>query len=256
MMATGTPYANPDLAPPQGGGPPQGGDQYVLFSQPIVELLSGRVSHYELLLRVRRADGHIALPGEWIETVREQNRETELDRWVAEQALAMLRPPDVQPGPQLEINISRESAIGPELPTLLNHKLFEKRMSPEALIVEVAQGEMVAPGELRHFRDRAFRLACHFSAVDSEEEAFTKLAALSDQPFDWVKIDGEFVRGLPASTENQAIIKRVVTIAKGFGRRTVALHIEDLGSLELLREAGVDYGQGFFLGKPEEIGIA
>jgi EAL domain-containing protein (putative c-di-GMP-specific phosphodiesterase class I) len=229
------------------------GDNYVLFSQPIVELWSGRVSHFELLLRIRRADGKLSLPGEFTDAVRQSGGGAELDHWVASRALSMLFPPDQQPGPQIEINISRQSAIDPEFPLLLNGVLEKRGVAPDALIVEVAYGDSVEPGEMRHFSDRKFKLAYQFNNVDSEVEAFSKLRSLPELPFDWVKIDGEFVRGLGSNPTNQAIVRRVAGIARGFGRRTVALHIEDADTARFLYEVGVDYGQGYFFGHPEPV---
>jgi len=231
-------------------------DSFVLYSQPIVHLLTNRVSHHELLLRVRRADGQVATPGEFSAAVSEQGLDAQLDRWVAECAVPMLLPESERAGPQLEINISRHSAIGSELSALLNELLAQRGIGPDALIVEVAQGETVDPSEMRHFRNRGFRLACPFSAVDSEEDAFAKLRSLHELPFDWVKIDGAFVRGLATSPADQAMVRRVAGITSGFGRRTVALHVEDEVCADFLRAAGVDYGQGYYFGKPEPINLS
>jgi EAL domain-containing protein (putative c-di-GMP-specific phosphodiesterase class I) len=230
-------------------------DRFVLYSQPIVHLLTNRVSHHELLLRIQRADGTVDTPGAFSDALRAHGLDVQLDRWVAECAVTMLWPETQRAGPQLEINISRHSAIGSELPLLLNELLAERRIGPDALIVEVAQGETVDPGEMRHFRNRGFRLACHFSAVESEEDAFAKLLNLHELPFDWVKIDGEFVSNLAANVSYQALVRRVAGITSGFGRRTVALHVEDELCAEFLRAARVDYGQGYYFGKPQPIGF-
>jgi EAL domain-containing protein (putative c-di-GMP-specific phosphodiesterase class I) len=238
-------------------GPPtpaSGQDRFVLYSQPIVHLMTDRVSHHELLLRIQRADGRVEFPGEFGAGVTAQGQDVQLDRWVAECAVTMLLPETQRAGPQLEINISRHSAVGSELPLLLNELLAERRIGPDALIVEVAHGETVDPGEMRHFRNRGFRLACHFSAVESEEDAFAKLLNLHELPYDWVKIDGEFIRNLANSPSYQTLVRRVAGITSGFGRKTVALHVEDELTAEFLRTARVDYGQGYRFGKPQPIG--
>lgn len=228
-------------------------NRFVLFSQPIIELDSGRVSHHELLLRIEHPDGNFATPATFGAAIREQGIEGQIDRWVAEQALAMMKPEKARPGPQLEINISRHSAIGSELPNFLNEELPRRGIGPDALIVEVEQGESVHPDEMRGFGNRAFQLACHFSGVNSDRAALVKLLELQEMPFDYVKIAGEFVRELAESASDQAIVRRVARIASSYGRRTVALHVQDDAALSILREAGVDYGQGFLLGKPEPI---
>ena len=83
----------------EGNGAPSS-DNYVLFSQPIVELASGRTSHFEVLLRIRRAEGELSLPGEFTDAVRQSGGGAELDTWVASRAISMLFPPEQHPGPR------------------------------------------------------------------------------------------------------------------------------------------------------------
>lgn len=233
--------------------PGAAGDRFVLFSQPIVHLASGLPSHHELLLRIERADGSHLVPESFASTVREQGLEPELDRWVAEQAVAMLQPATARSGPQLEINISRRSAIGPELPAMLNSMLAERGIGPDALIVEVEQGESVEPGEMRHFADRAFRLACDFGAEGPAGAGLDDLQRLAELPFDYVKIVGELVGGLRKNPVDQAMVARAARVARSYGRRTVAMHVEDEETLQILREGGVDYGQGYLFSRPEPL---
>ena len=80
--------------------------------------------------------------------------------------------------------------------------------------------------------------------------SFTYLKAL---PIGYLKIDVEFVRGLVSSAPNQHLVKAIVSLARGFGHRTIAEGVEDQETLELLREYGVDFAQGYFLGRPAPI---
>lgn len=71
--------------------------------------------------------------------------------------------------------------------------------------------------------------------------------------FDLLKIDGEFVRDACRTRTDRLVIEAVVAIARGLGKQTIAEHVGDAATVSLLRELGVDYGQGFFLGAPQPI---
>jgi EAL domain-containing protein (putative c-di-GMP-specific phosphodiesterase class I) len=73
-------------------------------------------------------------------------------------------------------------------------------------------------------------------------------------PISYLKIDIEFVRGLVDSSANQHVVKAIVNLAQGFGCQTVAEGVEDAATLDLLSEFGVDFAQGFFLGRPSPVG--
>jgi len=89
-----------------------------------------------------------------------------------------------------------------------------------------------------------------YSHEISSTEKFNKLRSL---PYDMVKIEGEFIRDLPNSKSDQGIVAKAARLVTGQGRRTVALHVEDAETVKLLKEAGVDYGQGYYLGQPESL---
>jgi EAL domain-containing protein (putative c-di-GMP-specific phosphodiesterase class I) len=69
-------------------------------------------------------------------------------------------------------------------------------------------------------------------------------------PVDYVKIDGSFVRTLVDSPDDQVFVQALAEVARGFGKKTVAEFVEDERALNLLRSFGVDYAQGYFIGKP------
>ncbi len=77
--------------------------------------------------------------------------------------------------------------------------------------------------------------------------------ATEDQRFDYLKIDIEFVLGLTTNPANQHLVKAIVGLAKDFGCQTIAEGVEDAETLALLKEYGVDFAQGFHLGRPAPI---
>jgi EAL domain-containing protein (putative c-di-GMP-specific phosphodiesterase class I) len=76
---------------------------------------------------------------------------------------------------------------------------------------------------------------------------------LKDFPFDFLKIDGEFIRRLSANPIDQLVVKAIVGIAQGMGKKTIAEFVADANSVCLLRDSGVDYAQGYHLGLPQPV---
>ncbi len=92
-------------------------------------------------------------------------------------------------------------------------------------------------------------LGCGF-ALDDFGTGFASFYYLKRLPLTHLKIDGDFVRGLAVSPVDQLVVKAIVEIAHGMNLRTIAEYVEDAPTLELLREFGVDYCQGFEVGQP------
>jgi EAL domain-containing protein (putative c-di-GMP-specific phosphodiesterase class I) len=226
---------------------------FELVRQPIVDLASGQVSHHELLLRMRDDKGELIKPGEFASTIRDLGADEQIDQWVTARAVLMLVPTIPDWGPQLEINLSAKTVLSDGFFEQLTSALHRRKVDPDSLIVEVAQGDAVDPEKMRHFMRRRFRLAHHFSLNDFETHGFEGLNKLRSLPYDMVKIDGEFIRDLPNSKSDQGIVNKVARLVTQQGRRTVALHVEDAETVRLLKEAGVDYGQGYYLGQPESL---
>jgi EAL domain-containing protein (putative c-di-GMP-specific phosphodiesterase class I) len=233
---------------------PDGFDQaFELMRQPIVDTRTDQVSHHELLLRLRAPDGRLMGPGEFAGPLRDMGLEEELDYWVVARAVLMLVPGDEVPHPQLEINLTQATMMNESFSGELTAALARRGVSPNALIVEVEAGGSVDPDDMAHLARLQFRLGHHFSAHDFRLHGFGQISRLRNLPYDFIKIDGEFIRDLPQSPEHQEVVKHLASLASHFNRKTVALHVEDAETMALLKEAGVDYGQGYFLGEPERL---
>ena len=90
-------------------------------------------------------------------------------------------------------------------------------------------------------------------ALDDFGAGFASFYYLKHLRFDYLKIDGEFIRNLGATPTDQLVVKAIVTIAQGLGTRTVAEFVGDDDTVELLRAFGIDYGQGYHLGRPRPL---
>ena len=101
-------------------------------------------------------------------------------------------------------------------------------------------------------REPTTRQGCQL-ALDDFGAGFGSFYYLKNFPFDYLKIDGDFIRGLASSAMDQLVVKAIVGIARGMGKKTVAEFVADEGTVRLLREIGVDCAQGYHIGIPRPV---
>jgi len=226
-------------------------DRFVLQAQPIVDLATGEMGQYELLLRLRDPLGELISPGLFLPVAERSNLIGEIDRWVVARAIDMLgaeRRRDRRV--TVEVNISGGSTGDPELLALIEERLRVNDVDPSQVIFEITETTAVANiPRAQDFARRLAGLGCRF-ALDDFGAAFASFYYLKHLPFDYLKIDGEFVRSCADDRTDRLVIQAVVDIARGLGKKTVAEMVGDQHTMDLLRDMGVDYAQGFHLGRP------
>ncbi len=229
-------------------------ERFTFHLQPIVGLQSGTVRQYELLLRMIDEDGALVAPGAFLSVAERYGLIGELDRWVARQAVRMIAERAKQ-GEQLilEVNLSGRSLGDATLLQAIEHELKETGVDPAALIFEVTETAAVANFHLaREFADKLTALGCRF-ALDDFGAGFGSFYYLKHIPFDYLKIDGEFVTRCTSNRTDQFVIKALVGIAQGLDKQTIAECVEDEDTLRFLRSNGVDFAQGNHLGRPRPL---
>ncbi len=226
-------------------------DELVLHAQPIRDARSGRVSRYELLVRLRDYDGGLIQPGTFLYIAEQIDLVQEIDRWVVSRALeALASNGEAREQPVLEVNLSGLSIGDAALLDLIETAVAEGSVNPDGLVFEITETAAVANLErARSFATRLGELGCRF-ALDDFGAGFGSFYYLKHLPFDFLKIDGEFVRSCLTSRTDQLVIEAVVGIARGLGKQTVAEFVEDGAIADFVRGQGVDYLQGYWIGRP------
>lgn len=220
-------------------------DGFVLYLQPILDLSTRRVAMYEVLLRMRDERG-ITLPGAFLGIAERHGLIHEIDRWVVGSSLDLLeRNPDLK----LSVNISAQSLDDDQLLDLIRTRLEASTFEPEHLVIEVTETSAIVNID----RAQKFAVAMHrfgsAFALDDFGTGFGSFAYLKQIPAEYLKIDGEFVAA-PRSHIDDSVIEVIVSLAKALEKKTIAEYVEDEATLEALVEAGVDYAQGFHIGRP------
>ncbi len=227
-------------------------DRLLLHAQPIEDLVTGATSQYELLVRLQdSASGELLMPGAFLYVAERFDMIQEIDRWVVDQAIGLIATHAAAGRTLLlEVNLSGKSIGDQALAAFVERRLAESGADARSLIFEITETAAIANLEdAQRFADRLRRLGCRF-ALDDFGAGFGSFYYLKHLPFDFIKIDGDFIRGLAASPTDQLVVEAIVTIARGMGKRTIAEFVGDEETSELLADAGVDYAQGYHIGRP------
>ena len=188
------------------------------------------------------------MPGSFLSSAERFGLMPAVDRWVVRQAVRLLAGADQSL--RLEVNISGESMADDELAKALGAELAETGVDPSRLVIEVA--EQVAVSNLdatRRLAQQIHRLGCQF-ALDDFGAGFGSFYYLKYLPFDYLKIDGDFIHSLPANRTDQLVVQAVADIARGLGKHTIAEFVGDDDTIAVLGDCGVDLAQGYHLGRP------
>ncbi len=221
-----------------------------LHFQGVYSARDGALVHLEALVRMvdeERPDALI-MPGRFIPVAEKSGKILDIDRWVLAEGIRTLgaRPQM----PPLAVNISGRSFDDPSLPQYIAELLHAHGVAPRRLMVELTETSAVTDlADAQRFIEALHTTGCQI-CLDDFGSGFSSFAYLKHLPVDTVKIDGMFIRNLPADRDNHVFVKAIADVARGMGRTTVAEFVEDAKTLELLKGFGVDLVQGYYLDTP------
>jgi len=226
-------------------------DRLVVHFQPVLELVSGRISHYEALVRIREPGGELIPPGRFIDAAERFGTIGAIDERVLRIVLGYLAElREAGSGLAIAVNLSGTYVGGAALPEWLERQLGGERALLERLIFEITETAAIRDIErARRFMDSVRATGCRF-ALDDFGSGFASFAHLRYLPVDSVKIDGSFVRNLHVNPRDRALVQAMTRIAKIYNKTVVAEFVENEDILEWLQPWGVDYAQGFHIGRP------
>lgn len=223
-------------------------DQTMLAYQPVMQALPPhQVAFYEGYIRVLDATGRVIPARDFMPVVENTEMGRELDCLALQHGLkALLQSPDVR----LSVNMSARSIGYRRWGRVLDKYLKKDSTLGERLVLEITEeSAMAAPEVVIDFMDQMQEHGIAF-ALDSFGAGTSMIKHFRQFFFDAVKIDGQFVRGIHASHDNQAVVRALVGVAKQFDMLIVAESVESQQDAEFLVSIGVDCLQGFLFGAP------
>jgi diguanylate cyclase (GGDEF)-like protein len=235
-------------------------DRFELHAQPIVELRKPvPARQYEVLLRVRGADGKLRSIGQYLHALERYHLFDRLDRWVVERTLATLEPhvPRLQAcGARFAVNITGQSLSDAGFADFVRSEIGRRGVPGALLCFEFTETAAVRDLEAtRRFIKRVAELGCRL-ALDDFGTGLSSLMHLKELAVHRIKIDGGFIRDVLTDARSEALVRALAQIAGHIGMETVGEFIESRAVADFLRTLGVQYGQGYLFGRPAPVGEA
>ncbi len=219
-----------------------------LWFQPVVSAVDGSLLYQEALLRyVAPGQTMIISPGAFLSSAQRSGQGSKLDQFVIETAIqALARHPELVLG----VNLSAPSFNDNQLLEKIREALATHAVEPSRLLLEITETEIMSNLDKASVVLQEMNAIGLRTALDDFGAGFSSLAYLKNLPVDHLKIDGAFVRDLAQNNFNQAILRAIREVARIRNIKTVAECVESREQYDLLAELGIDYAQGFFIGRP------
>lgn len=233
-------------------------NSFCLYFQPIIATESGnQKKHIELLLRLRDKKKRVILPSLFLPAAQQYNMMTAIDRWVIEFCLHFYeenyREIPVENIPVFTMNLSGSSLNDDYFLKYLKEQLLNYQLPPNIICFEIT--ETIAINNYNkaiQFINELKSMGCLF-ALDDFGIGLSSFNYLKKLPIDYIKIDGAFIQNLLDSPLDRSIVESINQISHILGIRTIAEVVENEAVFEVIKEIGIDYGQGFWFGKPQPI---
>ena len=229
-------------------------DRFVMFAQPILPLgTGGGEPRFELLLRMLNGEGEILSPDKFLSAAERYQVLPRIDRWVIGHALDSLKSQAGLlrgRGMRFSINISGPSLADESFLDFVESSLESSKLPPEVICFELTETAAVTNlAKADRLMQRVRALGCTF-ALDDFGTGLSSLAYLKSLPISTLKIDGSFVRDSAANPRAESMVRAIAQLAHTMGMETVAEFVETDELRMRMTSLGVDFGQGFAIGKP------
>ncbi len=235
-------------------------DRFELYAQPIIaqDPRHAQPAHFEVLIRMRDERGEVVSPGLFLPAAERYGLMVQLDRWVVMNVLRtlgdLLRQGQIRRADVLlSVNLSGASLGEASLLNFIREHLWENGVAARMLCFEITETAAITNfNQAQHLISELKKLGCQFS-LDDFGSGFSSFSYLKNMPVDYLKIDGSFVRNITTSPQDAAMVEVMNQIGHLMGLRTIAEFVSDAAIWARIQSLGIDYGQGFYLGKPQPL---
>ncbi len=233
-------------------------DRFLLYHQPIKALddSNSEPPLSELFVRLHDDDEGLVPPEAFIPAAERYGLVSAIDKWVLAATLKVLgerREVGCPPDARFALNVSGQSLGEDGFLERVVEQFERSRVAPERILFEVTETAAIAdlPNAVQ-FISVLKGMGCRF-VLDDFGQGLSSFGYLKNLPLDYLKIDGEFVRGMVSDPIQIALVASIHEIGDVMGLRTIAEAVEDEETLEALARMGIDYAQGFQIAEPRPL---
>lgn len=226
-------------------------NRFTLYTQPILDLRLNQITRQEILLRVVNDGGQAHSASTLLGDAERLDEILPIDRWVIDRTIELIARGSRTS--HYQVNLSGRSLGDPHLLERVQQLLQQYDVDPGQITFEITETARI--GNLTEAHNFAYgirQLGCQL-ALDDFGSGHVPFAFLTYFPVDLVKVGGEFINGIEHSVANRGIVRSIVEMCRALGIRTAAEHVEDEATMDLLRDFGVDFAQGYLVGKPKPV---
>ena len=212
----------------------------------------------EVLVRLADIDGREVPPLDFLRAAERYRLMSLIDRWVVQNTLTALGRGliDLPPTRSLAINISAQTLIDAQFLEFVVDCFDRTGVNPAQVCFELPEAAVVANiDHARRFVGVLHGLGSQF-ALDDFGSNLGSFSNLKNLPIDYLKIDGSFMRNLARDSVNQAMVTAMVKLARTLNFKVIAEQVEDAAILEMARSMGIDFMQGYAVGRPRPLSLA
>jgi EAL domain-containing protein (putative c-di-GMP-specific phosphodiesterase class I) len=226
-------------------------DELSVVYQPIAQVRDGRLVGFEALLRWTHADGTAVPPNTFLPVAERSGLIVGIGEWVLDVACRDASSWQAARGTDLSVhvNVSAAQLESALLPQMVERVLHQHGLPPGVLTLEVTEEMLVDDPELARERLAHLHAVGVHLAIDDFGTGHTSLAEMRTYPLRMLKIDREFVKGMPHSSQDRRIVQAIIELAHGMGHTVVAEGVEHDEELVHLQEMGCDMAQGWLFGQ-------
>lgn len=231
-------------------------DRFCLFCQPIIPFKDfvEKPHIFEILVRKVDEQGKLIPPMAFIPAAERYHLMPLIDRWVIKNTFSIYRDylnaNNIKTNHLFSINLSGVSLGDKYLLEFIKEQFEFYQVSPNNICFEITEtAAIVNLTTTIHLINSLKGLGCKF-LLDDFGSGMSSFAYLKNLPVDFLKMDGSYVQDITHNEIDLAMVKSIHSIADAMHIKTIAEFVESTEAMQLLKDIGVDYGQGFFLGKP------
>lgn len=229
-------------------------NQFELYYQPKVSLLTGKVDSVEALIRWNHLQRGLIAPAAFIPYAEETGLIVGLGRWVMDEAAKQAGVWKKQGlNLRIAINISARQLRIPTIMEDFTHAILSNNISPSLVDIELTESCLVEDEQLAHRLIRMFRELGAQVHLDDFGTGYSSLSQLARLPLDVLKLDGSFIHSIHTDAKAQALVRSMVAVGHELNLKIVAECVETQEQADFLDNIGVDYVQGYLYGKPMKL---
>ena len=234
-------------------------DKFYLMLQTMAPLMSAQadIQVQEFLLRIRMDDGSIVTPAAFIPAAERYGLMRDVDMWVIEHCFEIIRDVGKDTEPSItyiySINLSGQSVGDPEISNFIISKIEEYGIDPNQIMLEITETAAITNYQAAmDFIKQLSDIGCRF-ALDDFGAGLSSFGYLKKMSVDFLKIDGQFVIGMAEDPIDRMMVNNITHLAYGLGLFVIAESVEDERLMEMLRDIGVHFAQGYHVQRPTNI---